>query len=570
MKKLLLLALSSILLFAASCNEDTVTDPVLQKDLAGTIKTFDNQMLVDAVIIAKKGSIVVGTDTTDDDGSFVLSQIPSDFKNMTMEVYHPAINKLTFHLIDFAGKISDTGNNQFLVQENDSCCGKLVVALRDSTTNQALENVKIRLNKANKGYKALMTNAQGSATFTNLCAGEYRIIIQKDGYKGIEATAVITNCEPLIKSFALAKRSETNYDSCCHGIISITVKDSSTNTALANIKIKAVRDGKIIKDGTTSANGSVVMTGFCPGEVRFVFNYNTREYAFGKNFGCNDTIIYTKMIDISGDCCTSKYVLQIKDSLTSLGLNGVKVKLFKGSTLLSEKLTSDTKVMFGDLCSGQYGVSISKDGYKSIEYNFNIDCPDSLFVTKYIAPKAITDTCCNGSVKVWLRDSVTYAAISNKTVKLIHGNTVIKDGKTNNDGFFVFTKICSGEYNVKIIINENNVITKGFNLECNQEKVIEAFYKTNNECHTAILKIRVKDTNTSLWLDSAEVKLYKENGTLVETVLSNAEGWAMFDNLTAPATYKVRVYLAGYKVREFTFTFNECKTIQETSSMETD
>ncbi len=565
MKRIILLSISMVLMLSLfSCDDDTTLTPKNEINIQGKITSpIDNSNIVDAVVSALRGEVVISRDTSDTDGSFTLTSIPENFSNISLKIEHQAFGTKTM-------KLSDGMKNErlFLEFDNDSCCGEVNILVKDSETNNVIENAQVKIALSRSGFKSKMTNSSGIANFKELCEGNYWLRVFKDGYKVVEEDFEITNCDPKNITIMLERKELIPKDSCCDGLFKLFIKDSTTNNALENIRVKLWAGGKIVADQKTNADGYVLFKDLCEGSYGVSYFVGNKTYEFSITLGCNDSLNITKYVANQAPCCDSKFILYLKDKETQNAISGAKVRLFLVRDMISEQFSSaNGYVGFGNLCEGKYEVIVYRDGYKDFSFFFNVSCADTLEWVKQLERKEVAkDSCCDGKIKVWVRDS-SNKAMANVQAKLMKGEKLIASQKTNNDGYLYFEKVCEDEYKVLVYFADGSVQYQFVNLGCDEFKVLEFTAPKGNDdnkdCHTAVLKLRIKDKDQAILIDSAEVKMEIE-GRIAYSTTSNIEGWAIIENITAPRKYKVTISKQGYETFEFWADYKECKLLQET------
>jgi len=212
------------------------------------------------------------------------------------------------------------------------------------------------------------------------------------------------------------------------------------------------------------------------------------------------------------------------------------------------------------MCDGAYVLNTSRDGFKPTEFAVTVPCNDSVYIDKtlYVIEK---DTCCNGVIKVWVRDASGKVNLNGATVKMWF-NGAIMQTETVVEGYAIFKGLCSGKYGFDI--TKDTYIHQEFNVElpCNQTVLVEKFLvseTTEDTCCQGKIRLFVRKINSDLNLNGAIVKISK-NGTLLgsQTV---AEGSVLFQQLCM-GTYNFRISLDGYKVIEFALEL-ACNQVRE-------
>ncbi len=354
----------------------------------------------------------------------------------------------------------------------------------------------------------------------------------------------------------------------CFGKIYIKVYSAKDSTVINKCEVKVRRGNATVRVSKTNEAGELSFLNVCPGEYNLRI-YNDHYSVIEQNILVqqNDSSNYTFYMNLKQEvedtCCHGIIWVFPKDSATGASINGATVKLWKNGSHFRTHISADGKVGFDGLCPGTYGVDIISDGHKSIEFQVVIACNEVKELIKNIPQQ----DCCNNRLQVTVRDSLSSDALGSATVKLWHGSSVVATKITESLGSVVFENICKGNYSVSVKRDGYKAMEFNIEFDCdnNIEKLVKLFPQEIDTCCTAKLKLRIKNAE-SINIDSAEVKV-RLNGEQIRITNSNGEGWVNFEELCAPKTYSIRIYKAGYEVKEFNITFNECKTISETVTL---
>ncbi|MBS1913231.1 MAG: carboxypeptidase regulatory-like domain-containing protein [Bacteroidetes bacterium] len=304
------------------------------------------------------------------DGTYVV--------HITKDGYRPIEFTVTLHCNDSV--VTDRRMDHVPANNNDSCCnGRLQVNTHDSTTNANVNGASVVLRKAGV-VVGTATSAEGHVVFEHLCTGDYTVVIEKDGYVRQEFT-VHLDCNGHVEVTRSLAPSGGNQDTCCHGRITVTVRDSVTNAVLANTTVRIWKNGTLIATRTTDANGHAVFENLCAGTYAFDFShdgYAAREMG-GVTIQCNGTAEVSKQLVHNPDnCCTAVFRFHVKDSAVADGgwISGVTVTITSGNDTWTGTTNGDGTYVREALCGHKtYTITFSKDGFhtKSITIQLT-DC----------------------------------------------------------------------------------------------------------------------------------------------------------------------------------------------------
>jgi 5-hydroxyisourate hydrolase-like protein (transthyretin family) len=453
----------------------------------------------------------------------------------------------------------------------DSCCfGKLRITPKDSVTNTVMIGATVRLTGPQTQIRSKTATATG-VLFEEMCPGTYAVRVSKDGYK-VKEFSITMGCNDLKEETCSMVAAVP--DSCCNGKIRIIPQVVVNNTpqTLVGASVRISKTGMDSKTYTSTQDG-VLFTNLCPGTYNFRIakdGYQVQEFSVTQT--CDQIQEITRILTANAvdSCCNGKLriIPQVKVNGVPQALVGATVQLSKTGMDTKSYVSDLSGVLFTGLCPGTYGIRVSKDGFQVQEFTVVQGCSQIQEITREMTANP-GDSCCQGSITVVVKDSATSNPIQNVGVKLWKNSTVVATQTTGTNGSTIFTNRCEGTYQINLTHDGYRGKEYGFTLGCNEQKTIELTMAPPYPCNTAILKLRVKDSTIAEagWLADATVILRKwvnNAWVVVDTSLTNSEGWYEKDGLEAPATYQVTVSKTGFVTKTFSFYFNECKTIQET------
>ncbi|MGC8956725.1 MAG: carboxypeptidase regulatory-like domain-containing protein [Candidatus Kapaibacteriota bacterium] len=522
------------------------------------VKNQNNEVLNGAIVKLRKNGTLLTTLTVKENQPVYFRELcPGTYSLLILrEGYTPVERNLTIECND-SSFVS-------VQMEVDTCCNsELRVVVKDST-GEPISQAKVTIWKSGNKLGYYLTNNDGVVVFRELCKGVYGFTVQKDGFKSIEFNIEI-GCNEQKEVTKVLQREEE--DTCCNGSIKILVKNGEQQ-AITQAEVNIWKNNQKLSSAKTNDDGFVIFQHLCPGKYVFeVKKEGFKAIEFYIELGCNQEKVEAKILQRAetDTCCNGVLILKVKDKSNETNLNGAVVKMWKGGNVVKSGTVSEGRVVFKEICAGEYGFSILKDTYKTIEFSLKFECNDTLEITKLLE-KENEDTCCKGKVILYVKDSTSNNPIENAEVKLFKGNTKIALQKTGDNGRVVFENLCEGNYQISISKSGYRGMEFNFEIDCNQTREFVKYLSSSQNpdtCCTARLKLRIVDDSTNSYISGARV-LVRYNGTNVADPVSNSEGWAVADGLCAPRTYSIRVSADGYQVKEFTISFQECNTIQET------
>jgi len=258
---------------------------------------------------------------------------------------------------------------EMTAKEEDCCDASFQVLLKDKDSGKTINGTVI-LKKEGKENRSKKTDG-GYAKFEELCEGKYTIVIETEDHERMEFTYEI-DCD---KEIEITKELTAKDDDCCEGSLWLQTKDKDGNKVKSTIVLR--RDGKEVKT-KTSDNGYFVIGELCKGKYSVLIEaegFEKMEFTYEQ--GCNDTVEVGKILTKKEDCCEAIIKSIVKDN-DNKAVEGATVEYWLDGKIVKEGKTNADGVFIGkDLCLGEYTIVIKKDGYNTIEENWNIEkCDD--------------------------------------------------------------------------------------------------------------------------------------------------------------------------------------------------
>lgn len=559
-----------ILLFAffTSCNENGDGPELIILELEGKVvdseaKAIENAV-VSAVASAEGSSVEIITlfarDTTDANGNFLLRNVPADLSKVRIIIEHP-----DFNTFDESAKVIEDNNgnindNTYRLERKDKedCCNVVYILAADKTKNEPIPHASIKITKDNEIIREGTTDDRGLAVFRELCDGKYWIRLAAEGYKVIEKEFSVDNCDTLELVFNM----QPIEDECCDGKIIIRPVDEKNNEPINGAKVLLWKNGKNIAEAIVK-NGVAYFEKMCEGGYGVsIIAEGYKPIEFELNLPCNETIEFSKKMMKSDDCCKGVIKFIVRNG-EGQHLNGAKVTLWYGDNKYEEGTVKDGKVIFDGLCEGKYGVGITLEGYEGIEFHVELACNEKKVVEKILLKK---DDCCKGIIRIKVQGQ-DGKPLNGAKVTLWFGNQMLEKAEVR-DGWAVFDGLCEGKYGVDIEMEGYKHQEFAIELGCNEEKTFEKILLKSDDCCTAVMKLIIKDKETSETIEGANVTIYIDREVIADGT-TGRNGVFEKGELCAPRIYVIVVEKDGYQTIEEEMIFKECKLYQETFYIKT-
>ncbi|HOJ02959.1 MAG TPA: carboxypeptidase regulatory-like domain-containing protein [Bacteroidota bacterium] len=250
------------------------------------------------------------------------------------------------------------------------CSGVFTVIVRDANGNP-VSGAKVLVKKNGQAIEDPLTDANGRVVIDGLCAGEYTYRISKSGWKVLEGNfAINTSCDPVTKELAM----ETEASVCCSGVFTLVVRDS-LGQPITGAKVYVKKNGTVVADPLTDANGRVIVDGLCA--AGYIYRVTKDGYSVGEgdftiNSSCDPVQREIVLNTAPGVCCTGVLTVTVVDG-SNTPVADATVKLWQNGAVKTTLQTNSAGVaIFTNLCKGQYGVDVSKTGFRTREFTFGI------------------------------------------------------------------------------------------------------------------------------------------------------------------------------------------------------
>ena len=250
----------------------------------------------------------------------------------------------------------------------DTCCkGVLKVFLIDKSTGKSPAK-SVTVNLVQNGKVIQTVSATAYAYFSKLCEGNYQVQISSSNYESLKFDYT-SHCNAMDTTTKYLTATSSHQDSCCHGVIDVVYKDSTSSNPLKGVSVYLYLGGSKIAALSTDANGNVHFTGLCEGDYTIkssLSNYNN--FYFNLSLGCNDTVSTTKYlskIKTVDSCCTGKLNVTVLDSTNGNPVAGATVYMLRSNgTSVSGTTDSNGVCTFTGVCApASYTVKATKSDY---------------------------------------------------------------------------------------------------------------------------------------------------------------------------------------------------------------
>ncbi|MFA6232791.1 MAG: carboxypeptidase regulatory-like domain-containing protein [Bacteroidota bacterium] len=319
-----------------------------------------------ARVLIRIGSRVIEDPLTNADGRIIVD-------GLCKGEYNYRISREGFSVVEgmFAiNELCEPVTREATLSGNNVCCsGVFTIVIRDANGNP-LQGVRVVIKKGGVAVSDPQTNGDGRAVTDGLCQGEYTYRASKDGYTVIEGSFTInSSCDPVTREGTLQGNGV-----CCSGVLTLVVRDVNGNP-MQGVRVVIKKGATAVADPLTNADGRITVDGLCQGEYNYRISkdgYNVVEGLFTINELC-EAVSREATLTVYNVCCSGVLTVNVVDT-SNAPVEGATVKLWKSGAVIETVQTNALGVaIFDDLCKGEYGVDVSKTGFTTREFTFNIN-----------------------------------------------------------------------------------------------------------------------------------------------------------------------------------------------------
>lgn len=245
------------------------------------------------------------------------------------------------------------------------------------------------------------------------------------------------------------------------------------------------------------------------------------------------------------DCCGKIIIYTFAPD--SSRLSNVEVRLNRGHHLIRKSLTdNDGRVVFEHVCAGNYWIRIAKEGFQVIEQEFSLTNCDTLQFYYHLQRRQV-DSCCNGLLKVEVKDKANGNFLNAAIVKLRKNGTLLNTLTIKENQPVQFRELCPGNYSLLVLREGFKALEYNFSFECNDTLEYTAELEEDTCCNGWI-KVIVKNQSNEP-IAEAKVTIWK-SGKSLGYHYTNDNGVVTFLEL-CNGTYAFDIQRDGYKHIEF-------------------
>ena len=528
----------------------TITNTLIKGKVEVTLvdAVVDGKPIKGATFVLKQGDTVLKEVVTDDSGKVVFENVPYG--------EYTVVEKTTLenYVIDSAPKavkIEQQGQVEKVQVVNVLKTSNVKVTKVDADDNtKKLAGVEFELRGANGKVLKGTTNANGEYIFEDVVYGDYKLVEIKtlDNYN-------LTTTEETVQVRDAGQTIEkTVTNTLKKGKVEVTKVDADDNTKkLAGVKFELKQGDEVKYEGTTDANGKLVIDNVIYGDYKLVEKETLENY----NLNTNPVDVSIKAQGQLVEKTVENTLKKGKVEVTAVDaddntkkLPGIKFVLKQGDEVKYEGTTdANGKLVFDKVIYGDYKL-VEKETLEN--YNLNKDQFDvSIKEEGQLVEKTVPNLLKKGKVEVTKVDAEDNTKkLAGVKFALKQGNDVKYEGTTDANGKLVFDKVVYGDYKlVETETLENYNLNKDqFDVSIKEEGQLVEKTVTNQIIKSDIkfVKVDAKDNTKKL----AGVKFVLKQGDVEKyEAISDANGVVSFKGVVyGEYTLVEKETIAGYKL----------------------
>ena len=426
--------------------------------------------------------------------------------------------------------------------------GGLRIHKVDETTGEAISNTTFDLkNSSGTIVKTITTDKNGYAEATNLVAGTYTLVEKSANNKYIldNTTKEIVISTGETKTIELTNKHKEG----SLKIVKVDSRDNKTPVPNVTFEIWSVESNRKIGTEKTDSNGTITVNNLRIGQYK-VKEVATNEWYILDSKERAVTIEWNKTSTITiGNEIKTGYIEIIKEDedYSDIKLENVRFEIRDEDGNLVDTLITNKEGYAKSKALALDKKYTVKETEKVANYKLSTEIKNVTFIpadegeTKQLV---FTNKHEEGSlqiIKVDSRDNKT--PIPNVTFEIwnVELNKKIATKTTGEDGIITINNLRTGEYRVKeVATNEWYVLDtseKTTIIECDKT----TYMTIENDVKEGYIEIIKTDADyENIKLENVKFEIRDEKGNLVDTLITNKEGYAKSKALPIDKKYTVR------------------------------
>lgn len=455
---------------------------------------------------------LIGEYVTGSDGTYDLSGLaPGEY--IVTWLSGPA----GYEIVTSVQRVTVTANGSSNIEFVHKVLSDITVQVLNGTAGMDGCKVEIWLQNGNL-VQTVHTDKSGEAKTDKLASGTYvvKLLSWPDGFKPTVTEKTVT----------VTYNSDVTVQFSCESAGSLLVKSVLDGKVLGGVKFEIrTTEGAVVGSYETDTNGNITVSGIEPGKYVLVevgtpdgtnVPEGNKHIDFEVKAGASTTLELAHIRE-------SEVHVKVVDKATQTGVAGVTVEIWRQNADLVKTLVTDaTGVLdFGGLANGHYVLKVTGD-----VSGFEVEQRETTFEVKSSVNVDLTVNMISaGSLTISALDA-SGAGLAGVTVEIRDlSQTLVGTYVTDATGKYVVTGLKPGMY----VVTET-ACPDGSNIDAatktTQVKVESGGSITVTLKHVSdsVININVVDQKTLAGLQGVTVEIWQQNGSLVNTFLSDATG----------------------------------------------
>lgn len=482
--------------------------------ISGVIKDANSQAGLEAAVTIFQGGVQIATTLSQSNGQYTISSLPTG--NYIIQAV-----AADYQIVQQGVTITPNGSviaNFSLLPSPGAIQGVVV----DSITTLPINGASVTLFSGSSFVTNVQTDATGNYTLSNLAPGSYTVTVSASTYETATQGAQVSSLATTTLNFSLSSQP---------GTISGTITDQSLQP-IAGAQITVLLNQQVVVSALTDVNGNYSITGLSPNSYTVAVNAANFQLA---SQGATVTANANTNIPFSLSSTAGNFSINVVDAL-SQPLSGATVEILQNQSILFSTLTDGSgNAAINNLAPGNYTVRVSLNGYQTAIQVGKVTSSTTTSLSFSLVENP-------GTLSGVIQDQSTSTALANALVEVLQGNTVIASALTASDGSFTISSLASGNYTVRVGLQNYQTLVVGTNIISGQTTSANVSLTSN----PGFALGAVTDVATGLGLPGALVEIL-QNSVVIATQQTDSNGNYTINNL-APGTYLLRASATNYQV----------------------
>ncbi|MBS0647054.1 MAG: carboxypeptidase regulatory-like domain-containing protein [Verrucomicrobia bacterium] len=464
--------------------------------------------------LSQNGSLVTSA-TTDSRGAYTLSGLVPGSYVLQVSASHYQSGSAGVTIVS-----DQTATANLALTPN---AGSVSGQITDAVTGQAVAGVTINVIKNSDLISSGTTDSRGYYNIGSLAPNSYVIQTNIAHYQMGSSNFVIISDQTATINLSLVPHP---------GQIRGQITDSLTNQPIIGASVIFLQNNKPISSGITDEKGSYSISNLTPGI------YQVQVSAAHYQVGSTNTTV------ISDETVVASLVLipnagsasgQITDAVTSQPISSATITVLQNGVSLRSATTDEKgNYLLSNLLPGMYTMQISASHYKSITNNTVIVSDQVTITDAALVPNT-------GNVSGSVIDITSKLAITNATIDILKGSTLISSAPVNDSGYYEISGLVPGYYTVRV--NAHNYRAAVVTVTVQSDQIAVANFSLLQDPRS--IEGTVVSQETGLPISGVLVEVKINNGVITSTLTDDQGQYTLA--VLPPGSYTVYAYKSRYQ-----------------------